>query len=87
MKIILEGNSEQIQNLKKLIQSQSDLPEIREHYYTDNLWCIDDVLTKYNATEDEAMAVLDSALNNEATIDQIWLAIDIAADIDGLSRL
>ena len=45
-------------------------------YYTDNLWQVDDVKSKFECTNDEAHEVLDGALNNCATMDQIWFAIE-----------
>jgi hypothetical protein len=52
-------------------------------YFVDNLWHIQDV---YNAADgniqkDQAMQVLSMALTNEATMEQIWLAIQMATEI------
>lgn len=52
-------------------------------YFVDNLWHIQDV---YNAAEgniqkDQAMQVLRTALTNEATMDQIWMSIQMATEI------
>lgn len=52
-------------------------------YFVDNLWHIQDV---YNAAEgniqkDQAMQVLDMALTNEITTEQIWHSINISIDI------
>lgn len=46
-----------------------------EGYFVDNLWCIDDVKSKFNCTEEEAQEVLYEALTNEVTMEQIWVAI------------
>ena len=56
-------------------------------YYTDNLWCIDDVKAKFNCTDEEAQTVLNGALTNDATMEQIWLAIGIHGEDDGLTRV
>ena len=53
-------------------------------YYTGNLWCVDDVKSKYDCTDEEAQGVLNGALNNDATMEQIWFAIDFHAENDGL---
>ena len=53
-------------------------------YHVDNLWSLEDVQIKYNCTEEEAMNVLIEALKNEATMEQIWLAIDVSAETNGL---
>lgn len=52
-------------------------------YFVDNLWHIQDV---YNAAEgniqkDQAMQVLRTALTNEATMEQIWMSIQMATEI------
>ena len=55
-------------------------------YQTDNLWHIDDVKSKFNCTDEQAMDVLIGALRNDATMEQIWLAIDIHGESDGLEK-
>lgn len=55
-------------------------------YYVDNLWSIEDVLNNYNCTDDEAQEVLDGALQNDATMEQIWYAIDFHAEEIGLTK-
>lgn len=52
--------------------------------YTDNLWSIGDVMDKYQVTEEEAQYILDKALTNEATMEQIWFSIDQFAEMEGL---
>ena len=45
-------------------------------YYVDNLWHIQDVQANYRkASDEEAQKILNIALTNEATIDQIQFAI------------
>lgn len=53
-------------------------------YQTDNLWHIDDVKEKFKCTDEEAQRVLYRALTNDATMEQIWLAIDIVGEADNL---
>lgn len=60
-----------LQKAKELLRNQG--------YYVSNLWHIDDVMTRHKVDEDTAQQILDEALTNEATFEQIWLAIDIAA--------
>ena len=52
-------------------------------YYVDNLWHIHDVynVAEGNIKKDQAMKVLDMALTNEATTDQIWYAIKVGIEI------
>jgi len=88
MKIIFEGTEEQISNLKALVgPKSSDLPTIREYYQKENLWQIEDVQLNYECTDSEAMNILESALTNEATMDQIWFAIDYHAENKGLTKI
>ena len=56
-------------------------------YQVDNLWCVDDVKGKFKCTDEEAYDVLYGALTNDATMEQIWLAIDIHAEADGLEPI
>ena len=49
-------------------------------YQTDNLWHIEDVMQNYDCESEVAQEVLIKAMNNEATIGQVYLAIDIVAD-------
>ena len=55
-------------------------------YFVDNLWHIDDVKLRYNCEDDEqAQDVLNSALTNDATMEQIWFAIDMVAQDEELN--
>lgn len=56
-------------------------------YYCDNLWKLEDVQSKFNCTDDEAYDVLDEALQNDATMEQIWFAIDFHAEDNNLKTL
>lgn len=60
----------------------------REGYFVDNLWHIDDIQYRYNCDDDaQAHELLNNALTNEATMEQIWFAIDMAAQNDGLTLI
>ena len=52
-------------------------------YFVDNLWHIHDVynVADGNIQKDQAMQVLSMALTNEATMEQIWYAIQMATEI------
>ena len=56
-------------------------------FFVDNLWCIDDVKSKFNCTDDEAYDVLDDALTNDMTYEQIWSAIDIVGQSKSLTEI
>lgn len=76
--------------VEKLKETQVDLKEVSSEdlrqelelrgYQTDNLWHIDDVMQNYDCESDVAMEVIVKAMNNEATIQQVFLAIDIVAE-------
>lgn len=52
----------------------------RRGYYTGNLWRIDDVQGRFEATDDEAQDVLDDALQGSWIIEQIFECIDDCAN-------
>ena len=52
----------------------------RRGYQTYNLWHIDDVKHKYKCDNETAMDVLIDALENECTMEQVNMAIDIVAE-------
>tara|TARA_R110000868_G_scaffold74337_11_gene214996 strand:+ start:924 stop:1157 length:234 start_codon:yes stop_codon:yes gene_type:complete len=68
-----------IQEAKSYLKSQG--------YYTDKIWCTEDVKSRFNCNEDEAQEVLDGALNNEATMEQIWFAINYHGEEEGLEKV
>jgi hypothetical protein len=51
-------------------------------YFVDNLWHIDDVHGKYACDAETAQGILDDALTNDATMEQIWMAINIGIEIE-----
>lgn len=53
----------------------------KQGYFVDNLWSTHDVTDRYNCTAEQAQEVLEIALKNEATMQQIWFAIDDACDM------
>jgi hypothetical protein len=75
----LRGQLIEMKNkLKDVLEARALLK--KKGYFTDNLWCTDDVTENYNCTEEQAQQVLEMALTNTATVEQIWYAIDDACD-------
>jgi len=72
-------NYEKIQEAKAFLKQNG--------YYTDNLWSVEDVQSKFECSDDEAQEVLNSALNNDATMEQIWFAIDFHGQEEGLKEI
>jgi hypothetical protein len=71
-------------NFKTVEEAKAFLTE--QGFYTGNLWSVEDVQSNYVCTEEEAQDVLEGALNNEATMEQIWFAINYHAENDGLKK-
>jgi hypothetical protein len=55
-------------------------------YFVDNLWTVNDVLSKFKCSEEQAQDILYSALTNEATIEQIWFSIQEFGDMEDLEE-
>ena len=55
-------------------------------FFVDNLWHVDDVKKDFWCTDEQAQAILDGALTNEATMEQVWDAIDLFAEVEDLER-
>jgi hypothetical protein len=55
-------------------------------YYTENLWQINDVKSKFNCTDVEAMQVLDISLNEDYTKETINETISNNGDAMGLTH-
>lgn len=62
-------------------------------YYVENLWSIDDVKMNHRdangnkITNEMAQTILNNVLKNEATMDQIWFAIDQYSEEMGLIKI
>jgi len=69
----------QIEEAKKLLEANG--------YQVANLWCVADVQGKFKCTDKEALEILESALTNDATMEQIWFAIDFHAEECGLLEI
>ena len=76
-----------IEPVKEVILPQDPLPEYKFGYQVNNLWHIEDVKQNYNCTDEEAMEVLVEALDNEATIEQIFFAVNFHAEEQGLTKI
>lgn len=68
-----------IENAKQVLRENG--------YFVDNLWSVQDVMLNYDCTEEEAQEVLSKALQNEATMEQIWFAIHFEGGFRNLKRI
>lgn len=66
----------------KILEAKAFLEQ--QGFQTNNLWHIDDVKGKFNCTDEQAHEVLIKSLTNEATMEQIWLAIGMIGEAQGL---
>jgi len=57
-------------------------------YFVDNLWSNDDIQSFFSdVSKEECQKVLRSALTNDATMEQIWYAIECVGEDMGLKRI
>lgn len=56
-------------------------------YFVDNLWCVDDVQSKYNCTEEQAQVILEQSLTNDATMEQVWFSIKEFSELANLKKV
>lgn len=68
------------------IQEAKDLLKANG-YFIGNLWRVEDVQGMFNCTDEVAQEVLESALTNDATMEQIWFAIKEFGEIENLEKI
>ena len=73
--------------MKKFTDEQLKDELSRRGYFTDNLWCVEDVKSKFIVTNDEAQDILNSSLTNEATMQQIWFSIETFGEMGGYKEV
>lgn len=67
-----------VEDAKKILEERG--------YYCGNLWSVEDVQSKFDCTDEEAYEVLDGALQNGATMEQIWFAIGFYGEDENLTK-
>jgi hypothetical protein len=75
----MENNADKylaIENARKVLKENG--------YFVDNLWHVDDVKSKFKCDDDVAQGILDEALTNQATMEQIWFSIGEFGGMEGL---
>jgi len=55
-------------------------------YYIESLWEVDDIIEQYVCTKQEAMTILDMALNNVEVIENTWTSIQRIAESMNIKR-
>lgn len=72
------SNFEEIEAAKAVLKKNG--------YQVDNLWCIEDVKSNYDCSDEDAYGIIYAALTNDATMEQIWFAIDFHAEDAGFEK-
>ena len=73
--------------MKNLTDQQLRDELSRRGFFTDNLWRVDDVKSKFFVSDDEAQEVLKDSLTNDATMEQIWQSINIFGEMNGYKEV
>ena len=74
---------DQLNQAHKQLKDVNHAKEIlkKDGYFVDNLWRIEDVQAwALDCDEETAQKVLNIALTNDATMEQVWFAIDDACE-------
>ena len=89
MRILFEGNAEQVKNLLCLIDREHDveLPGMCDKYALEHLWHTSDVRTFYDCSDKEAILILNDALSRDSVADEVYKAIENIADEKNLVRI
>jgi hypothetical protein len=74
-------------SLNELTDQQLKEELSRRGFFTDNLWSVHDVKGIFSVNDEEAQDILDEALTNEATMEQIWFSIRTFGDMGGHRRV
>lgn len=56
-------------------------------YAVRSLWSAEDVQDMFECTEEQALDIIEQALDNDATMEQAWFAIEFHGDEVGLTRV
>lgn len=69
-----------MKNIKQINKARQILKD--NGFYVDYLWHIDDVINskQHDCSPNDAYYILDMAMRNEATTEQIWLSINFAIE-------
>lgn len=72
----------EVAKLKEQLKDEKSARELlrKKGFYVETLWSLEDVTANYICTQEQAHRVLELALKNEATMEQVWWAIDDAAE-------
>jgi hypothetical protein len=73
---------DEVAKLKEQLKDEKVARELlrKKGFYVETLWSLEDVTANYVCSQEQAYRVLELALKNEATMEQVWWAIDDAAE-------
>jgi len=72
-------------NYKEIEKAKALLKE--NGYQVDNLWTIEDVKSRFKCNDEDAHGIMYQALTNDATMEQIWFAIDFHGEDAGFEKI
>ena len=72
------GNFRTVEEARKFLKEKG--------HYTNMLWSVDDVKTKFECDDDDAQEILDSTFNDESIMGEIWEKIISYGIEEGLTR-
>ena len=84
----MKKNEERFENQQDYYDRISQALDVLEKagYYIRNLYQVEDVQSIYECTDDQAFDVLDKALDNDGTANEIWESIRYFAEDMGLKE-
>ena len=64
----------EVAKLKEQLKDEKSARELlrKKGFYVETLWSLEDVTANYICTQEQAHRVLELALKNEATMEQVW---------------
>jgi len=80
--VVFSTHRDEVAKLKEQLKDEKVARELlrKKGFYVETLWSVDDVTANYVCSQEQAHRVLELALKNEATMEQVWWAIDDAAE-------
>jgi len=84
----MKKNEERFENQQDYYDRISQALDVLEKagYYIRNLYQVEDVQSIYECTDDQAFDVLDKALDNDGTANEIWESIRYFSEDMGLKE-
>ena len=84
----MDNKKERFENQQDYYDRISKAKELLKEsgYYIHTLYHVEDVTSMYDCTDSQAMDILDQALDNDGTANQVWESIRYFAEDIGLKE-